>query len=92
MAASTTLTPEQRSMRASIAACARWKREDPKPNAERGQRGLRDKFRREIAEQHPELGPAELDRRAECAYREHMTRLQFASSKARRARRGATTR
>lgn len=88
---STTLTPEQRTLRARIAACERWAREDGKANAERAQRGLRDRFRREAAERYPDLTPAELDRRADSAYRAHMTRLALASSKARHARKGAQT-
>lgn len=34
------LTPEQRTLRASIAAHTRWSREDPAANAARGQAGL----------------------------------------------------
>jgi hypothetical protein len=82
---SKTLTPEQRSIRARIAALSRWAAEDSKASAERGQKGLRDKFRREIAATFPDLPAAELERRAEAAYRAHMSRLAFASSKARGA-------
>ena len=86
----TTLTPEQRSMRSRIAAYARWAKESGKENAEAGQRGLRDKFLRETAELYPELTAVEVGRRAEALYQQHMTRLAFASSKARAARkRGA---
>jgi hypothetical protein len=84
--APTTLTPEQRTLRARAAAYTRWSREDTKPNAERGQAGLRAKFRRQIEADHPELPAAELDRRAECAYRAHFTKLALASSKARSSR------
>ena len=44
MAAQTTLTPEQRSLRARIAANTRWSREDPAATAARGQAGLLAKF------------------------------------------------
>lgn len=77
------MSPEQRTLRARIAALSRWAAEDPSTNAERGQKGLRDKFRREIAGQHPDLAVAELERRAEAAFRAHMARLALASSKAR---------
>lgn len=82
------LTPEQRSLRARIAANTRWSAENGKANAQRAQAGLRAKFRRAVAEKSPGLSDAELDRRADAAYRAHMARLAFASSKARRARRG----
>ena len=82
----TTLTPEQRSMRSRIAAYARWAKESGRENAERGQRGLREKFLRQAAEQYPDLPEREIARRAEALYQQHMTRLAFASSKARAAR------
>ncbi|WP_242890126.1 hypothetical protein [Actinomadura litoris] len=79
------MTPEQRSQRARIAALTRWSREDPRPNGERGQRGLLDKFEREV---DPEgaLTPAERARRAEAARKAHMTRLAYRSAKARAGR------
>ena len=79
------LTPEQRTMRARIAANTRWSREDPKPGAERGQRGLHARFLREV-DPDGTLPQAERERRAEAAYRAHMARLALASSKARTAR------
>lgn len=92
MSASTRLTPEQRVLRARVAAYARWSREDGRAQAQRAQAGLREKFVRQVREQHPDLAETEIQRRGECAYREHMSRLALASSKARtgrnRARRG----
>jgi hypothetical protein len=82
----TPLTPQQRTLRARIAACERWSREDGKANAQRGQAGLRDRFRREVAEQHPGLSAESVERRADAAYHAHMARLAFASSKARALR------
>lgn len=82
------LTPEQRSLRARIAANTRWSAENGKANAQRAQSGLRAKFRRQVEADSPGLSAAELDRRAEAAYRAHMGRLAFASSKARAARKG----
>lgn len=86
------LTPAQRATRGRIAALQRWAGEDPTANAERGQRGLRGKFRRQIAAEHPELPAAEIERRAEAAFRAHMSRLSLAASKARtgKARRPST--
>jgi hypothetical protein len=80
------LTPEQRTLRASIAAHTRWSAEDPAANAARGQAGLLAKFEREARAADPTLPDAEIARRAQSAYRAHMARLSFASSKARKAR------
>lgn len=76
------LTPEQRRMRASIAALARWSKEDPTENARRGQAGLLARFEREV-DPNNELPEAERLRRAEAARRKHMTQLAFRSSKSR---------
>lgn len=84
----TSLTPEQRSLRARIAALARWSREDPIANALRGQAGLLARFEREV-DPNNELHPAERLRRAEARRREHMARLAYASSRARAARASA---
>jgi len=80
------LTPEQRTLRASIAAHTRWSAEDPAANAARGQAGLLAKFEREARAAHPTLPDAEVTRRAASARKAHMARLAFASSKARKAR------
>ncbi len=81
----TSLTPEQRTLRARIAASVRWSREDPSATAARGQAGLIDRFRREV-DPDGTLPEAERERRAQSAYRAHMSRLALASSKARGAR------
>ena len=84
------LTPEQRKMRATIAALARWKNEDPAEAAFRGQQGLVAKFEREVDPDNV-LSPAERRRRAIAARREHMTRMAFKSSKSRKAKSGEST-
>jgi hypothetical protein len=78
------LTPEQRTQRARIAALARWAKYDPQPIVRRGQDGLRARFLREVTTEFPHLSGAELERRAECRYREHMARLAYGRSKAAR--------
>jgi hypothetical protein len=91
MAASKTLTGEQRTTRARLAAHTRWSSEDPTDNAARGQAGLRARFEREAREAAPEIAETyrpdaadkEYARRAESAYKAHMARLALASSKAR---------
>jgi len=84
------LTPQQRALRASIAANARWSRENPAANAARGQAGLLAKFEREARQAEPGLTEAEYARRAEAAHRAHMGRLALASSKARARRAGGS--
>jgi hypothetical protein len=88
MAASTSLTPQQRILRARKAAYDRWSKEDPAANAERGQRGLFNRFVREAMEHEPGLPDAEYARRAQCAYKAHMQGLALASSKARSRKAG----
>jgi hypothetical protein len=82
------LTPEQRTLRARLAAHARWSREDPTTNALRGQRGLIARFEREV-DPDGTLLPVERARRAESARKAHFTRLQLASSRARSRKVGA---
>ena len=83
-----TLTPEQRTLRAKIAAELRWATtdEDRKANALRAQAGLRAKFVREVREKWPALPEHQIQRRAEHAYKAHMLQLAFKSSKARTPR------
>lgn len=85
MAAPKSLTPEQRSQRARLAALARWSKESPAANASRGQAGLLEKFRREVIADDPSVVEPELTRRAECRRRLHMQRLAYRSSRTRRS-------
>ena len=80
------MTPEQRTLRARLAAHARRSKEDPTTNATRGQAGLLARFEREV-DPDGVLPPAERARRAESARKAHMTRLSLASSKARSQKR-----
>lgn len=82
------LTPEQRVMRARIAANTRWAHEDPAVQSARMVRGLQERFEREV---DPDglLAPAERARRADAAKRAHYARLGLASSKARKQRQSA---
>ena len=90
MRTKTRLTPAQRTLRAKLAANSRWSREDGHANAVRGQAGLLAKFEREV-DPDGTLTPEQRAKRAEAAYRAHMQRLAFASSKARAARKGGDT-
>lgn len=79
------LTPEQRSQRAKIAAHIRWSKEDPAPNAARGQAGLTARFEREV-DPDGTLPPAERARRVESARKAHFARMAFQSARARSRR------
>ena len=83
MAASTSLTPEQRSQRARIAALDRWSREDPVAATEPARRAFLESFEHKV-DPVGVLTPEERARRAECAYRAHMQRLAFKSARARK--------
>lgn len=82
------LTPAQRTLRARIAANARWSREDPSPVGPRGQAGLLARFERE-ADPEGTLPPQERTRRARAALRAHMQRLALRSAQARAGRKAA---
>jgi len=79
----TGLTPEQRTMRARIAARARWSKEDPNPALARVRDGNLDKYRREILAEQPGVTEPELSRRAHSRLCEHMTRIAFERSRGR---------
>jgi hypothetical protein len=74
--------PEERTIAARIAANARWAREDPTVNAERGQRGLLARFEKEV-DPNGVLDPAVRAKRAEHARRAHMLRLSLMARKTR---------
>jgi hypothetical protein len=82
------LTPEQRVLRARIAADTRWSTEDPKdpdgPLARTRAKspGSLDFWKAKL-DPDGALPEAERERRAEHARRAHMTRLSLASSQAR---------
>lgn len=82
------LTPEQRVLRARIAAHTRWANEDAvgrRANAERARAGFDRRFLDQV-DPNRVLPEAERQRRAESAMRAYMARLALKSSKARAAR------
>jgi hypothetical protein len=82
----TNLTPEQRSLRARMAAHALHARvADPAAHTAAARAAFLDRFERE-ADPEGALDPAERSRRAEHLRREYFTRLAYASSRARSAR------
>jgi hypothetical protein len=81
MAASTSLTPEQRKLRASIAAHESWARtEDRTARSQHGRDAFRRSFNDKVDPEH-KLKPAERAKRAENAYKAHMRRLAFNRTK-----------
>ena len=78
------LTPEQRAMRASIAAYTQWAKEsDPTGRTAGARAAFMERFERE-ADPDGVLDPAERARRAEHLRRAYFTRLALASSRARK--------
>jgi hypothetical protein len=78
------LTPEQRAMRASIAAHVQWANEsDPAGRTAGARAAFLARFERE-ADPDGVLDPAERARRAEHLRRAYFTRLALASSRARK--------
>ena len=77
------LTPEQRSLRARIAAHEKWAHTDPVAGTARAREKFLARFEAEV---DPEgvLPEAERLRRAEHARQAYFTRLALASSKARK--------
>jgi hypothetical protein len=82
------LSPEQRTLRARMAANTRWSREDAHEGTEKARAAFANRFEREV---DPDglLPAAERTRRAECARKAHMQGLALKSARARQARRQA---
>jgi hypothetical protein len=107
------LTPEQRRIRASLAAYAGHAKYDPRERTAAAcdatpqcrpywERHVRVEFpdvEADLRAKHSDISPgklaalveAEYARRAECLHKAHMQRLALKSSKARAARKAATT-
>jgi hypothetical protein len=83
LAASTSLSPSERSQRARIAAYAQKAKHDPKETTRKGRAVYRASFYSGIPEDLPQ---AERDRRADARFKEHMACLAFLSAKARKKR------
>jgi hypothetical protein len=80
----TTMTPEQRTLRARIAAHASWaKTSDRTAKARKGAAALLARFERQV-DPDSRLPPEERRKRAESARKAHMLSLAAKSAKARR--------
>jgi hypothetical protein len=89
LGASRSLTPKQRSLRASLAAHEMHARHDGREITANARAGFLAKFLREADAETPGLPEPERLRRAEHLLRAHMARLALASSKARAHRKAA---
>lgn len=79
------LTPDQRVMRARIAANERWSRQDPKPATDRAREAFLARFENAV-DPNRELPEGERARRALAARRAYFLRLSLKSARARQAR------
>jgi hypothetical protein len=82
MAKSTTLTPEQRKLRARLAAYTLHSKTDARETTKAARSAFIDSFDREV-DPNGVLSPEERARRAKAALRAHMTSLALKSSRAR---------
>lgn len=81
MAASTNLTPEQRTQRGRLAALARWSKEDLTTDDPLAQAPSLDEERREIIAEQGEIPEPELTRRADARRRCYAARAAYEASK-----------
>lgn len=79
----TSLTPEQRSLRARIGAYSLHATHDPKVTSAPGRAAFLARFEREV-DPDGVLPEPERQRRAQLALKAHMSKLALASAKARR--------
>lgn len=86
MPGNTPLTPEQRSMRARLAAHTRWGRtptDDRRRVSEPGRKAFIDRFLGEVDRENPGLPEAERQKLADAKLSAYMTSLALKSSRAR---------
>jgi hypothetical protein len=83
---STDLTPSERSLRARIAACERWSRQDPQAGTApaRAKSPSSDDYWLSLVDPDSELDEVERHRRAQSAKKAHFGRLALRSAKVRR--------
>jgi hypothetical protein len=82
MSAGSSLTPEQRRLRASVAAHERWAHNDPVEGTKPARTAWFGKFIEQV-DHDRKLPEAERQRRAQSAMRAHMQRMALRSSRAR---------
>lgn len=84
------LSPEQRQLRASLAAHEMHARYDGRQITANARDGFRQRFLRQVDAASPDLPEPERQRRADHLLKAHMQRLALASSRS-RARKAART-
>lgn len=82
-----TLTPEQRKLRAQLAANTRWSKQAPVEGTSKARRAFLDRFEDQV-DPDRKLSSNERERRAAAARSAYFARLALRSSQA-RAKRGA---
>jgi hypothetical protein len=82
----TSLTPEQKSLRARVAAHSRWSKPDARPRQSEAIRAARLRHHEQLVDPDGTLDPAVRRQLAENSLQAEMARLALRSSKARRAR------
>ena len=83
------LSPEQRSLRASIGGHARAGKYDGREVTANARAGFRQRFLKQVDAASPDLPEPERQRRADHLLKAHMQRLALASSRARARKAGA---
>jgi hypothetical protein len=82
----TSLTPEQRNLRARVAAHSRWSKPDARQRQAEAISAARLRHHEQLVDPDGTLDPAERRKLAENSLRAEMARLALRSSKARAAR------
>ena len=85
------LTPEERALRAKIAAHALHSKRDPRETTAKARQTFLARFEAEV-DPNNTLDPVERLRRAEQARKEHFARMAYHSAKARREKKDAAQR
>jgi len=84
------MTPEERTLRARLAAHSQWANElDPTARTAKARKAADDRFVRQARELHPEATEEQIARAAEHLRKAHFTRMGLASARARRAKKAA---
>lgn len=79
------LTPQQRALRARVAAFALHAQRDPRDTTTAARKAFLDRFNREV-DPDGTLAPTERQRRADAAKRSYMANLALRSSRTRKRR------
>jgi len=83
------VTPEQRRLRARLAAYSSHVGHPPGERTEQLRRGFEERFRRQARERFPEADEREIDRQAGLLHKAYFARLSYAAATARASKRGA---